>query len=785
METITRNLRAILRRSKPAVILNMLGLSTAFAAFTVIMVQVNYEQTFDRCHPNHERIFRVDLKDADPSAILARGMFEAIDGSSGYVEEKTLVNPWIGNIYVTVGEDAQRQGYHEKFITCYPSITRMFGFSFIEGNADCLRDPEKVVIPQSMAVKMFGDRPATGKMIEAMENVWTKRNQRQFVVGGVYRDFPGNTQLDNCIYSAIDNTMETDWTMRNFICYIMTSSASEGGRLEAGLNATFNFDPAPKINGETPSFELVPLRDVYYKAPVSNAVKTGNRSTVKVITAIALLLIAIAAINFTNFSIALAPMRMKSLNTQLILGGGKNSLRRALTIEAVIIAGIAWLASILIVHLLGQSRMLPFIEAATELEHIRGVILLTGAVAVGTGLIAGLYPAWYATSFQPALALKGNFALSPAGRNLRSLLIGFQYVISIGLIISAMFIQLQNNYVKGLSGGFDKERIAVLKINGDMYMQNRASIESLILEDAAIEGVAFTQQKLGGSDAYSYYSYRLRDQTIMAQTLGVSHNILGVLGIPIAEGRSFLPGEEQSGGSAVFVINRLMKERLGVEVGDRITMPWPNSPGEVVGVVDDVKFSSARQEAVPTAFVINSPIPAAYIYVRIRPGSDMQKSAEHIRSSISRIDPAYPSDIEFFDRIHHDLYEKEENLNAGVTLLAILAVILSITGVFGLVMFETQYRRKEIGIRKVYGASTASIIGMFNKSYLRIVCLCFIPSALISHFAITRWLEGFAEKTPMYWWVFAVAFVVIAGVTGVTVSVRNRRAAMVNPVEVF
>ncbi|MDR2533959.1 MAG: ABC transporter permease [Tannerellaceae bacterium] len=783
MNSIKRNLRAIFRRSKLAVGLNMLGLSVAFAAFMIMMIQVSYEQTFDRCHPNSNRIFRVDLKDSDPSAILARGMVDAIEASSGYIEEKTIINPWIGNIYVTVGDSVERQGYRERFITCYPNITRMFGFNFTEGDAGCLADPEKVIIPLSMARRMFGNEPAAGKRIEAMESVWTKTGMRKFVVGAVYRDFPGNTQLDNCIYSAIDNTMEGDWTMRNFICYIMTASAGEGRRLEAFINQTFNFGPASPPDGAPMAFNLVPLHDVYYGPPISNAIRTGSRLTVRIIMAIAMLLIAIAAINFTNFSIAMAPMRMKSLNTQLILGGGKASLRRALTSEAVLIAAVAWLVSILIVYLLGEYRMLPFIEASTGLRHIWGTVIATGAVAVGTGFAAGLYPAWYATSFQPALALKGNFALSPAGRSLRSWLIGFQYVISIGLIIAAMFIQLQNNYVKGLRQGFDKERVAVVKINGGMYQNHRQTIESLIGEDASVEGVAFTQHKLGGSDVYSYYSYECRGRTVMAQTLGVSHNVLSVLGIPIAEGRSFRPTEEHREGGVVFVINRLMQERLGVEVGDQLTMGWPNSPGEVAGIIDNVKFSSARYDLAPLAFAINSPIPAAYLYARISSGADMQKAAAHIRASIARIDPSYPADVEFFDSIHHDLYQKEENLNASVTMLAVLAVILSITGVFGLVMFETQYRRKEIGVRKVYGATTAGIIGMFNKTYLRIVCLCFIPSALIARYAVGRWLEGFADKTPMHWWVFAVAFIMIAIVTAATVSIRNRQAAGMNPVE--
>ncbi|MDR2497987.1 MAG: ABC transporter permease [Tannerellaceae bacterium] len=783
---ITKIIRGLLIRNLPASAMNLLGLSVAFAAFMVIMIQVDFETNFDRMHKNEKRIFRLDVfigADSERSCILGRGMIDAVDASSAYIVEKTLLNPWIGGIHFTVGDSTNLRGFNETVMTCYPNITRIFDFKFTEGDPDCLVDPEKIIIPASMARRFFGNNPAVGQSIQAKEYVWTKRGISSFTVGGVYKDFPGNTQLNNVIYSRIDNTMEGDWAMRNFLCYILTSSSSEGGKLEAELNRSFDFGPDPTSATTQLRFSLLPLRDIYFKQAESNAVKTGNVTTVRVLMAIAFLLIFIAAVNFTNFSIALAPMRMKSLNTRIVMGSRRGDLRRSLTLEAIALALISWGAAVFIVHLLGENSMLPFIEADTSLLNVWPTVLVTGAVALGTGLIAGIYPAMYATSFQPAMALKGNFGLSPAGRSLRTWLTGFQYFISIGLIIGAMFIRIQGIYMKQMERGFDKEQIAIAKIGGNMFYRNRDALTSLLKQDPVIENVAFTQQKLGGTDTYSYYQYKTPENEIYAQTLIVTHTILDVMGIKVTEGRSFLPSEEHQGGRLAFVINKLMKERLNLNLGDRLSLPWMEEDGEVVGIVEAPHLSSARHDINPMTFVINAPLPCIYIYARLKAGTDPKLAADHIRKSIAAIDPSYPVDVEFFDQVYKQLYEKEENLNTSITMLAILAVILSVTGVFGLTLFETQYRRKEIGIRKVFGATAGNILSMFNRTYFRIVCICFVPAAVVAWYAVNRWLEGFAQRTPLHWWVFLASFAIISFVTALTVSFRNYSASRMNPVE--
>jgi putative ABC transport system permease protein len=764
----------------------MICLSVSFAAFTVIMMQVEYEWTFDHSHPEAGRIYRADLiRGDDALPIHARGLVDALIASSPRIEAGTLINPYVGNIYISVGEGDDKQGFREPFVTCYPNITRIFGFSFVEGDVDCLDDPEKVIIPQSMAQRLFGSRSATGQTILANENVWTKGELRTFTVGGVYRDFPANTQLGNAVYAGIDRTMQGEWNSSNFICYLLASGNTSGEELAGEINAGFDFSPVWNPNHLEASIRLTPLADIYFSGNAFGGIfKAGNPNTVRTLFGIALLIILIAGINFTNFSIALAPSRIKSMNTQKILGSSTVALRGGLLGEALTISFLSWLMSLGVAHALDEFRTLSFMEADLSLSHHLPLVLATGGVALAIGLIAGLYPAWYITSFQPAMALKGNFAFSHSGRALRIGLTGFQYVISIGLIVAAGFIQLQNNYMRTYDRGFLEDQIAIVELNRDMYRKSKDMYVNRLKEHPGIEDVAFARQKLGASDQYTTYGLTYKDQTFYSYVLDVSHNFMSVMGVPIFAGRDFAASDEQQGAPLTYIFNQTVQEEIQMEPGDQIVMPsWGDVSGRTAGIVGDVKFTSLRRESDPISFMINPGQSLPVSFIRFKAGANIAEAVGHVRETLALIDPSYPFDIEFYDEVFHQLYRKEEYLTKSISLLSLLAILISVAGVFGLVLFETQYRRKEIGVRKVYGATVGEILSMFNKVYLRIVCICFVIAAPAAWYGISRWLENFAYRTPLYWWIFAAAFAITGLVTLATVTFQCRQAAIANPVD--
>ncbi len=782
MKTIIRNFLSVLRRFRMAMILNVAGLAVAFAAFIVILIQVNFERNFDRCYPTSGRIFRVDLnRTGGFGTILPRGFIEAVIPSSPHIEAGTLVTPnfGMGGVYLSVERNGERFGFKEIVTTCHPTLPKIFGFTILEGDIDCLKDPEKVIIPKSLANKLYGEGSVIGKPLLAEEGIWTKE-ATSFTVGAVYKDLPANTQLRNVIYTAIDpGYMASNFMASNWVCYLLLDDPASAADVADSFNRNFDFSKIGSKEADQ-HISLVPLTDIYYKNETQDGgtFRSGNKEVTGLLFGIALLIIIVAAINFTNFSTALTPMRIKSINTQKVLGSSDALLRRALLAEAAIVSMVAWLLSLFIVWGLGSTEALPFVEADLSLQANLPVILLSAVIALLTGVIAGIYPSYYITSFPPALVLKGSFGLSPSGRHLRTALIGIQFVVSIVLIIGSSFVRLQNSYMRDFSLGFDKDQVAIVELSGTLYNEHHEIYVNRLKEYPGIEDVAFAREKVAAKDGYNTNGANYKGKDFSYFMIICSYNFLDVMGIPILEGRDFSKADELSSEMAV-VFNKSAYVNMNMQAGDLLY----EQQGRMIGFSDEVKFTSLRNGENNIAFVVGNfgyPMPVSYI--RFKAGSDIRAAVDHVRSTLKDLDPSYPFNIEFYDQIFDQLYHKEENLRSLVTIFSILAIIISLVGVFGLVVFDTQYRRKEIGIRKVHGATVGEILAMFNKTYLRIVAICFVVAAPIAWFGVKKWLESFSYKTPVYWWVFLIALLIVAGITMLTVTFQNWKAANANPV---
>ena len=635
------------------------------------------------------------------------------------------------------------------------------------------------MVPRSLADKLFGeDISVVGKTLRAEENIWTK-SAKLFTIGAVYKDFPENTQLRNVVYTAIDPDYNiNNFSSSNWVCYLLLDNPAMADEVADNFNRHFDFK---KIYHEGEQIRLVPLTDIYYMNETQDGgtFRSGNKEVTALLFGIALLIVIVAAINFTNFSTSLTPLRIKSINTQKVLGSSDTLLRRSLLIEAALISFIAWLVSLVIVWGLDWAEALPFIEADLSLVSNLPIVFLCGIVALVIGWLAGIYPAYYITSFPPALVLKGSFGLSPSGRKLRTTLICVQFVVSIVLIIGACFVQIQNSYMRNFSLGFDKDQVAIVELNETMYNKHHDTYVNRLKENPGIEDVAFAMEKVGSKDGYNTNGGNYKGKDFQYFIIIASSNFLRVMGIPVIEGRDFSKADELSD-HVSYIFNRTAMEGLDMQVGDAFDS---YSSGHLVGFSDDVKFTSLRGGEDNIAFLVGNfgySLPISYI--RLKAGSDIHAVVGHIQETMRELDPSYPFNIEFYDEIFNHLYRKEENLRDLVTVFSLLAIIISLVGVFGLVVFETQYRRKEIGIRKVHGATVGEILLMFNKAYLRIVGICFVIAAPIAWQGAKMWLEGFAYKTPLHWWVFLIALLIVTVITLLTVSFQNWKAANENPV---
>lgn len=785
---ITRMIRSTFRRFPVASLLNVLGLAIAFAAFVVIMMRVSYERQFDRCHTKADRIYRVDLVTGDhPEGfpILACPFVKAVIQSSPSIEEGTLLNPFIGSVYVSVEQKGERVGFEEPMFTCLPSTTRIFDFQMLAGDAGCLEDEGMALIPESMARRFFGDEPAVGKMIHLEEKVWTKEGRQFLTVGGVYRDFPQNTQLNNAIYSAFPAALygKENWG-QNYLCYVLLAEGADPESVSENFSRTFDFSAMSWVDS-TAHIHLLPLTDIYYQSAEGSfgVIKSGNQEGTYMYVLVAFVVLLIALVNFMNYYLSLVPIRIRVINTCKVLGSSELSLRISLVAESILLTLVAYVVGIVLVVMLADSGILASFGFDLHLAGHIGLLSGLAFVALLLGLLFGLYPAWFATSFPPALVLKGSFGLSPQGKKLRWALMGFQFVMSFVLIVSSMFMKLQDEYMRKFSLGFDKDQILVVELNNKIAGKHQDTYRAKLRTSPAIEDVAFSMQKLGGGDAYMYWGYDNQGVNMELNVLPVSWNFFDVMGIQLLSGEKPTPADGQ-GNSVVIYPYESLDRALNYKSENLLDGYWEKGDDvKIGGIVPDIQFYSLRKKMQNAFFVVGYDALTPVSYIRVKAGSDIDAVFSHIRQILSEIDPTFPAEIEFYDTVLAELYHQETMLAQTVYFFSFLAIVLSLMGIFCLVMFEMMYRQKEIGLRKVMGATVREVLSMLGRKYFRMVTGCFVLALPLSYYAVYSWLQHFAFKTPVYWSVFLLAFVLILLITLATVLLQSWRVAVANPVE--
>ena len=416
------------------------------------------------------------------------------------------------------------------------------------------------------------------------------------------------------------------------------------------------------------------------------------------------------------------------------------------------------------------------------------------------GVVVSLYPAWYITKFSPAFVIKGDFSASQSGRILRYTLVGIQYTISIALIICSLFIYRQHQYMLSRDMGFDKENLLTVDVpyesiskfsmSGVEQTRRNAFIDKL-KENPQIKDVAFGSGVMV-SDANldgNFQTVSDDGSLIEFTSYPVSYNFLEVMGIDIVDGRNFSPSDEASETGAL-IFNQNASRNFGLTTDMSLYGHLHQQKTNIVGICEDFDFLSAQHSVAPFAFVVYGKRVYTFpchAYIRTVAGADIAEVRKYIFDMIMEFAPnAAPEKVKvkFFDNELELVYQREDKLSTLVTLFSFLSIVISIIGVFGLVLFETHYRRREIAIRRVYGASFSGILTLFNLKYVCIVAICSAIAIPISYYVIDNWMQQYVYRTPMSWWVYAVAVAIILAITLITVTLRSWRAATENPADV-
>lgn len=765
---IFKSLYSIFIRFKRAMIINVLGLSVAFAAFLIILIQVYFDRSFDTCHRDAKQIYRIELGiQGNKFAIVSRPITDFISRSP-QIEVSALTAATTAKTAYKVNHNNIQSRYNERMLRVTPSFTDVFHFDMQEGTNKALSLPDQVLIPASLAKKMFGNEPAIGKQLE--------EESKSVTVGGVYKDFPKNSSIENVIYTSIPEKETGGWGDLRYNAYIKVipsaNIAEEKEKLESELAETLREN---EPNMPATSLYLTLLRDLHNTTDVmyDNTPKS-DRQTATILLTIAFAIIIVAGINFMNMSMALVPKRMKSINMHKVLGGTNSSIRINYILESITIGLLSFLIGLGLVFLVSKTAVASLVDADIHFWKHPGLLMVTLAIAIFIGALSGLYPSFYITSFQPALVLKGSFGMTIKAKNLRRVLIGVQFITAFVLIISSWFMYLQNSYLRYADVGYDRDQIILSSVNPQIVKSKNAFTNQL-KSFAGIADVTYAASALSTADNYNGWSTQFNGEKIMFQWIPVDPSFIDVMNIKVSEGRGFREDDQKTG---KYIFNEKAKNEFGLTLNALI------DSAEIVGFIPDIQYTTFRTISAPMAFYVSPKNDyTQYAYIKVKAGSDMKSALEHVKSVVRNYENGEPLHIRFYDDIFNQVYEKEQNLTLLISLFSVIAIIISMTGVLGLVFFENEYRQKEVGIRKVLGSSEMEVLSLFNKSYLTILAVCFVIACTLSHYFINKWLENFSLQTPLYWWVFLVSGLSVFFITIMTVSWQSWKTATSNPLD--
>ena len=774
---IAKNLKSLIRRYPVAVVLNFTGLVCAFVAFSLIFLQADYELSFDRCHPTAERVFRAD-KAGDESLfrnILPRGFADDIIASSAHIEAGCTFVPFFGEIYFSSTEEGKEAVGHERtLVLVSEGFIDVFGIRMIEGDSRALDRPGSVIIPQSLAQTLFPDESAMGKLLRT--DAKFREIPTEVTVTGVYEDFPSNTQLGNDLYMPVGDFQKGSYGGANYVCYLLLDDAANAQAVADEFNARFDF--APHGNWLTP-IELVPLTDIYFFRNEGDIYKSGSRPQLLLLIAIAFLILALGLINFTNFYVALTPLRIRSINLRKILGSSTARLRALVVAEAVIWCLCAFAAAALLLGPVSEVLVTQGIlmQAFTPGKH-GGLLVFVGGVVIVSGLVAGLWPGIYATSGQPALVLRGNYGLSASGKGLRTVLVGVQSVVSVALLIFVLFVQRQSRFMKEYPCGYDKDNLAVVNVGGKNGREKADWLRERLRTLPEVEDVGFANCLIGGTESYSTQSVDFGDGLVQMSMIYCTWNLPQVLGVGLTEGRGFHEGEF---GPILFTQDL---QPLGAEL--KVYADEFGTGAPVVGFVNRMNIMSLRTKDAPVAFQVH---PSAgqrsmpFAYIRLAPGTDRLSVSEKILAVLKEADSVFPYEIKFYDSIGKALYSGEERLRLSVWLFSLLAVLLSLVGIWGQVLMDVQYKKREIAVRRVFGAGTGQVAAEGLRTYLRTLAVCFALAAPLGWIVVRYYLQQFSHRVGFTLSVFLTALLAVTLLCSAVVLSHYVKTARQNPAQ--
>lgn len=781
------------RRYRLATLLNLLGLGVAVATFYLFMTQVIYNRTYNHNIHDYEHMYRLEIYGGlfgeDWGCNICRP-FVTLLKEIPQVKDATYISPYINKTDVKVGN----RTINVPLINMGKPGIEFFTGKLLSGSSKTCGDGHNVIVSRSTAEKMFGTANAAGKTFEGENGDGSKTT---VTIVGVSEDMPDNCTLPNGVYICEDERGLNDWSEWSYNIYMLLDDGANPKKVERAIKLAFM-----KANGVSEKDEkkfdkevnmkirITPVDDIYFSGVGPK--DRGNRNLVGVLTVASVFVLFIAMLNLLNFSLSEIPMRMRGINTRRVMGASVGSLRLKMIMENVMFALVALLIGILLV--VAFQRNESCMKLVSGDIHFASHIVLAAIMAVSAlvvGALSAVVPAFYSTSFTPAMVLKGSFGLSPRGRRLRMAIMAVQFCLAFALTIYIGVMSSQSSYIFNSDYGFNKNEVFYTWLSEEAQTKKDA-VRAELKKLPFVESVGFAQNAIGTSDGYMGWGRGDGDHHMALQVLPCDYEYLRTMQLKIVEGRDFRESDMKTG---AYVLNKTaMAQYKWLVVGDSIGRQsnWGSQSNyNIVGVCNNFKLKSMRcdNSNVAVAFVIFGPDMAQWgdrcgqVFVRVAKNQDKIEAKRRIAEVLNRLDGSQKYEMKFLDDDLQQTYVEEFRFISQVKLFAIICIIITIIGVFSLTMFETEYRRKEIAIRKVMGSSVGSVVRLFAMRYALPLVVAFVVAAPVGWWLSNSWLQSFAEHTPIHWWLFPLAFVLVSAVVVITVIIQSWRVATANPVE--
>ena len=789
-----KSLLYMFRRYRLATLLNLLGLGVAVATFYLFMTQVIYNRTYNHNIHDHEHMYRLEIYGGlfgeDWGCNICRP-FVTLLKEIPQVKDATYISPYINKTDVKVGN----RTINVPLINMGKPGIEFFTGKLLSGSSKTCGDGHNVIVSRSTAEKMFGTTNAAGKTFEGENGDGSKTT---VTVVGVSEDMPDNCTLPNGVYVCENESVMNEQSEWSFNIYMLLDNGANPKKVERAIKLAFM-----KANGVSEKDEkkfdkevnmkirITPVDDIYFSGVGPN--DRGNRNLVGVLTVASVFVLFIAMLNLLNFSLSEIPMRMRGINTRRVMGASVGSLRLKMIMENVMFAFVALLIGILLI--VAFQRNESCMKLVSGDIHFASHMVLAAIMAVSAlvvGALSAVVPAFYSTSFTPAMVLKGSFGLSPRGRRLRMAIMAVQFCLAFALTIYIGVMSSQSSYIFNSDYGFNKNEVFYTWLS-DEAKAKKDAVRAELKKLPFVESVGFAQNAIGTSDGYMGWGRGDDEHHMVLQVLPCDYEYLRTMQLKIVEGRDFRESDMKTG---AYVLNKTaMAQYKWLVVGDSIGRQnggWGSQSNyNIVGVCNNFKLKSMRcdNSNVAVAFVIFGPDMANWgdrcgqVFVRVAKNQDKIEAKRRIAEVLNKLDGSQKYEMWFLDDDLQQTYVEEFRFISQVKMFAIICIIITIIGVFSLTMFETEYRRKEIAIRKVMGSSIGSVVSLFAMRYALPLVVAFVVAAPVGWWLSNSWLQSFAEHTPIHWWLFPMSFVLVSAVVVITVIIQSWRVATANPVE--